>query len=373
MAHLFQDSKQKAKLGSKTAWYVGWTDLAGKQRKKKVGPKSMAKKFAIKVESDMIAGLCGENRMTFKKFREKFEATVLPLKRPASRDAYGKALDSFERHCKPKRLETITTETIDEFKVKRLRDRGCKRGSTVASATVNRDLRHIRAALRKAHRWGHLARVPEFELLPESQKLVQYVTGEHFALIYQHCNVATKPRGLPYDAPEWWRTFTLFQYMTGWRVNEPLSLLWEDIDLAAGTAITRAEDNKGNREEQIRLHPLVVEHLETIKSFHVEVFPWFNSPSTLWNQFHRIQRAAGVHLTCRGMHEHTPKCHVYGFHDLRRAFATMNASRLSADSLQALMRHKDYATTKRYINMARRLDDDVQKLHVPTLPVLRSS
>ena len=166
--------------------------------------------------------------------------------------------------------------------------------------------------------------------------------------------------------------FCFSSSMTGWRMMEPLSLLWEDIDLHAGTAITRAEDNKGDRDELVRLHPLVIEHLEGIKSFHAEVFPWPHCHKSLWNHYHSIQRAAGIKLPCREKHEHTPRCHVYGFHDLRRAFATLNAPRLSADALQALMRHKDYATTRRYINMARRLDDAVESLHVPTLPNISS-
>jgi integrase len=56
---------------------------------------------------------------------------------------------------------------------------------------------------------------------------------------------------------------------------------------------------------------------------------------------------------------------VYGFHDLRRAFATMNADKLTPDALQALMRHKSYQTTQVYINMTRQMDQAVAALHVP--------
>ena len=56
---------------------------------------------------------------------------------------------------------------------------------------------------------------------------------------------------------------------------------------------------------------------------------------------------------------------MYGFHDLRRAFAPQNAPRLTADALQKLMRHKSYLTTQRYINMASQLDEAVEALHVP--------
>jgi integrase len=56
---------------------------------------------------------------------------------------------------------------------------------------------------------------------------------------------------------------------------------------------------------------------------------------------------------------------LYGFHDLRRAFATMNADKLTPDTLQTLMRHKSYTTAQRYINMARQMDAAVASLHVP--------
>ena len=43
----------------------------------------------------------------------------------------------------------------------------------------------------------------------------------------------------------------------------------------------------------------------------------------------------------------------------------MNAPILSADALQALMRHKSYQTTQNYINMSQQLDQAVETLHVP--------
>ena len=56
---------------------------------------------------------------------------------------------------------------------------------------------------------------------------------------------------------------------------------------------------------------------------------------------------------------------MHGFHDFCRAFATMNADKLSADALQSLMRHKSFATTQRYINLSRQMDAAVAALHVP--------
>jgi integrase len=153
--------------------------------------------------------------------------------------------------------------------------------------------------------------------------------------------------------------------MTGWRISDMLALHRDDLDLQTGHAITRADDNKGNRDDRVKLHPVIIDHLKKLASFEPMVFPWPHDRRTLDEEFHRIQRSAGINLRCAGRHEHTPACHVYGFHDLRRAFATVNAPWLTADSLQGLMRHKSYLTTQVYINLAKHLDDAVDKLHVP--------
>jgi integrase len=58
---------------------------------------------------------------------------------------------------------------------------------------------------------------------------------------------------------------------------------------------------------------------------------------------------------------------VYGFHDLRRAFATMNAANLTADALQRLMRHKSYLTTQRYIKLATQIDKAAEAIDVPDM------
>src|SRR5262245_49604062 len=78
-----------------------------------------------------------------------------------------------------------------------------------------------------------------------------------------------------------------------------------------------------------------------------------------------FRRPAAIKLPCEVEHDHNDACHRYGFHDLRRAFATQNAPVLSADALQKLMRHKSYLTTQRYINMAGQLNAAVDLLHVP--------
>ena len=147
----------------------------------------------------------------------------------------------------------------------------------------------------------------------------------------------------------------MFARMTGWRIGEILALRREDLNLSAGHAITRHDSNKGKRDDLIPLHTVVVDHVKAVVSFEPVVFPWYHHRRTLDVEFHRIQAAAGLSKPW------------YGFHDIRRAFATMNADTLSANELQALMRHASPATTQRYINMAKMLNRTAEKLDVPDL------
>jgi integrase len=197
------------------------------------------------------------------------------------------------------------------------------------------------------------------------RKLPLYVTGDHFAAIYGACGEARFPQVQGIDPGDWWRALIVMAYMTGWRISDLLGLRRDDLDLKAGTAITRAEDNKGKRDELVKLNPVVVDHLTKLAGFGSHVFAWDHGGVTLYRVFAGIQEAAGIHLPCHDEHQHTRYCHVYGFHDLRRAFATMNADRLSADALQKLMRHKSYTTTQVYINLACQMDEAVANLYVP--------
>lgn len=83
-----------------------------------------------------------------------------------------------------------------------------------------------------------------------------------------------------------------------------------------------------------------------------------------------IQQAAGIHLECpdRKDHDCTPACHVYGFHDERRAFATYNAPRMSATELQRLMQHTSFEITQKYIKYSEEMQAAAANVYVPVLP-----
>jgi integrase len=218
-------------------------------------------------------------------------------------------------------------------------------------------------ALRKAHRWGYLPTVPEFEFLREPGKLAVYVTPEHFLKLYAAAKNATRPADdLPFAASAWWEGLFTFLIMTGWRIAQTMALRWEDVDLEACTVLSRAAHNKARRDQFIMVHPLVIEHLKRLRSFEREVFSWDHGRRALFADLAKLQD--GIDARPIGG---KPR---YTFHDFRRGFATLNAANLTPDALQALMQHRDYQTTQRYINMARQLESSVDVLHVPAIPAL---
>jgi len=156
----------------------------------------------------------------------------------------------------------------------------------------------------------------------------------------------------------------IFAYMTGWRISAILAIRRDDVDLQQGIALSLAKDNKGKRDQLVPLHPVVVEHLKRLAGFSPSLFPWRHGSRQVFSEFERMQKLAGIKL--KGRRDH------YGFDDLRRAFATMNADKLTPDALQALMQHKDYQTTQRYINIGRQLKPATHGLFVPPVPRVAS-
>jgi integrase len=366
-AWTFQDPKQLAKLGAKHCpWSVGWYDPDGRRKSKSIGSRSMAEKHARKIEGQIAAGTySGSTRATWADFRREYESKIGATLSPGTREVIAAALDAFEEAVHPARVSAVKTATIDGFIAKRKESRGRRPDTKKSAASINKELRHLKAVFRVAHDWGYLAAVPKMRMLKEAEKLPRFITAEHFADIYDHCDAASEPMGLPYPPRDWWRALLTMAYMTGWRIGECLSVRRDDIDLEAGTAITRAKDNKGKRDAVLPLHPVVIEHLSSLGAFSPLMFPWPHSRRKLYDEFHAIQNAAGINLPCDGNHAHTAACHLYGFHDTRRAFATMNAANMTGDALQKLMRHRSYTTTQRYINLAGQVNAAVPALFVP--------
>jgi len=202
-AWVYQDDKQVAKVGTGTAsWYVGWYNPEGKRRCKSMGPgargKDRAERERRKIESDIMCGRYREEiRATWQTFRQDFERKILSGLSVRSRDEASRALAHFERIINPGRVFAVGTGTIDEYIAARRKEPGKKPGELVSPATINKELRHLKAAFKVAHEWGQLPTVPKVRMERTAKKLPTYVTGDHFAAMYEGCAAARLPRELP--------------------------------------------------------------------------------------------------------------------------------------------------------------------------------
>lgn len=368
-AWVFQDARRLALLGDKCPWSAGWYTPDGKRRSKVLGCKSLAEKHARKVEGLIASGTYGDkSRKAWSAFREEFDARIIPRLAPKTERVTAAALDHFERLAKPGKVESIRTQTIDDYVVKRLQERGRKKESKTSPATVNRELRTLKAALRIAHDWGYLRTVPKFRFVKEEQRMGAVMTPEHFELIYGAADKAKLPTaGVSCPTGDWWRALLVFALTTGWRIDEILSLRKDDLDLETGRVTTRAADNKGRRDDTDYLPASALAMVKGIIGFQPFVFPWLHDEKTLWVEFRRIQEAAGIKLPCSQADRHkcSPLCAYYGFHAIRRAYATLNCDTMSASVLQAKMRHKSFSTTQRYISLANKMKQASQSVFVP--------
>lgn len=380
-AWVFQDDKQVKKHGEANAsHYVGYYDPSGKKRCQSCGKGAEglknARKLKRKIEAQLIEGTFETNsNRTWKEFRQEYDLRILSGKSDNTQMQTRRSLGNFERLAKPGKVSAIRTATIDQFIAARRQERQqwrkdghepkrkpknpYRESLPVSAATVNADIRNVRTALTVARQWGYIKELPVFRLLKLPKKLPVFVRPEDFDLIYGHADAATLPNVQGVTPGDWWRGFLVFVYVaTGWRVSEVLALRREDLNLEKGIAITRAEDNKCDRDEAVKLHPVAVVHLEKLIGFGPLVFATPHDRKTLWKEFRHIQEAAGIKLAGTKP--------FYSFHDLRRGFGTLNAERMTPRVLQHFMRHKSYQTTQQfYLNPLPEMEQAVNRMHVP--------
>jgi integrase len=238
---------------------VGWYDPDGKRKSKLIGSKSAAEKFLRKTEGQLAAGTYETtSRASWEDFAAVFESRVLAGMKPRTKETTQAAINQFERISQPGKVRTITSATVADYIAKRRQERTRKAEDAplVSVATINKELRVLRAVFRKAAKWGYLVRVPEIDFLKEQGELPTYINPEDFAKIYgDGCNVARWPERQSFAPADWWRGLLMFGYMTGWRIGSMLALRWEDVDLDKGQALSKAENNKGGRDKLVPLHP----------------------------------------------------------------------------------------------------------------------
>ena len=366
---VFQKSGEKKRRGArKCPWSVQWRQNNGRHSKT-IGAKADAEKFAAIKQAELLDKQAGVvTTKLWSEFVEEYDRLVVAnFRSEQTKLLTRQILRTFREICKPKLVYAIDRLDLDQYVTKRLKMPGKKAGDTLSPATVQKELRHIRAALSTAKDWNYLRSIPRLPRVKGHQKDKRFMTEDHFNVIMVASDQARQPDPrihLGMDAGTWWRALLATAWTSGMRIGALMALRWDDVDLDRGVVWSRGRDNKGKRDTKHDIQG-AVEFLRLLPRIDPRVFPWNHHRRTLDVAFHAIQRAAGIVLTCPEKHEHTDACRAYGFHDVRRSHATYNYGKVSDRALQQQMGHASFATTQQYIRYAELHQTDAYPAHLP--------
>ena len=163
-----------------------------------------------------------------------------------------KALDSTEavlRHVrgffKGYRAHAVTAPKLRDYVVHR-QEQGA------APASIDRELAHLRTAMRLAVDDKRLASMPKFPALKYDNHRTGFIEPSAF-------------QALRAELPEDLRDVATFLFWSGWRSNEAKTLEWRDVNIGQGEIRLRSENSK-TRES--RTLPLFGEIKEVIERLH---------------------------------------------------------------------------------------------------------
>jgi integrase len=360
---VFQAAHELARLGGKACpWSVQWREN-GRRRTKTIGSKADADDFAILKEAEILDRVKGINtRKRWQDFEEEYlrDEVEASGKRPRTVKQVRLMLKRFREKIQPTWVYLVDSKTLDMYRQIRLKDKG-HHGGPISPHTVRKELRHIHAALAVARRWSYLRDVPDMPKIAFDEPEKVHVTEEHFLALLDACSIAKKPAPALHSCfpegatPEaWWQALLVTCWVTGARIDSILRFRWENVDFDTGRVLARAADLKQRKDSRPEI-AAALPYLEKIAGSDPRLFPWNHDNRTLYLEFYRIQKEAGIHLPCAKAaqegHVCNTTCHTYGFHAFRYAHARLNYQN---PGLQNQMGHATATTTEHYKRWAGR-------------------
>jgi integrase len=287
--------------GKSPYWYLRWWELTPdgsnwkeRWRSTKTTVKKVADQQRRELERELDAGKRAEAEMSWPDFVKDFLGKHETRKPATTLALYKHCLEKFGQVGKPRRLAKITHTLLEDFAIKRLQD-------GAAAASVNRDLRHLRAALRWAKRRGYISEVPEFKgvFIREDRKKPVIIPEEDFMEIIK---ATRKPDlALKYCSADWWRVFLYVAYYLGLRRGEILGLTWGQVSLETLEVHVLAPTSKSRKERVVPIAPEVAGILRQWRESQPQatsgdpLLPWPRDDyRSLYDDWHTIQKAAGI-------------------------------------------------------------------------------
>lgn len=287
--------------GKSPYWYLRWFELTPdeskwveKWRSTKTTVRKQADQQRRDLEYQLGNGKRSQTEITWSDFTADFLEKHAGRKPKTTLALYKYCLEIFDKVAKPKQLMKVTHTMLEDFTIKRLKDKA-------AVASVNRDLRHIRAAVRWAKRRGYISEVPDFKgvFIREDRKKPVIIPEQDFV---EMVKALRKPDlVLKYRPADWWRMFMYTAYYLGLRRGEILGLTWDKVSLETLEVHVVAQSSKSRKERVVPISPEMGLLFREWKAKHPEaqggdpVLPWpHDHLRSIYDDWHAIQKAAGI-------------------------------------------------------------------------------
>lgn len=290
----------KLPSGKSPYWYLRWweptVDGNGwkeRWRSTKTKIKKEAEQQRRQLEHELGCGRRSESDILWEDFCALFLQKHAKLKPKSTYDFYERSLRFFTTLSKPKRLRDVDHVVLEDF----VNERSLEVDSY---ATVNRDLRHIRAALKWGKRRKLISDAPDFGsiFLKEDRKNPTIMPEQDFVALIQALkgDIDLRKR-----TSGWWTAFLYVSYYLGLRRGETLSLIWDDINFIKSEVRVQAPTSKSRKERIVPIAAGMAEILQEWQSECTAVHPqdyvldWpFNTYRPLYIDWHLIQDAAEI-------------------------------------------------------------------------------
>lgn len=302
------------------------------------------RKTAYQLHLKAEDGITPNKMVTLRQAQTEFISYVSANLSPGATAVYRNLFRQFNKFLSDRLLAEVTPHDIDCYKI--------SRREKVSPATVNHDLRHLRAFFNRLVLWEYLEKSPcqGIQDIKQVERIPLYLSKQELDKLLQYT------KGTPIHG------IILIGAMTGLRRGEILNLTWNDVDLNRGLLLVRSGITYRTKNGKIRMVPLnktarcLLEGIQPAGEF---IFPGDRGgPYNHDFLTHRFKKAI---LGC-GLN---PKLH---FHSLRHTFASLLVQEgVPLYNVQRLLGHSSMRVTEIYAHLGQpELMTSVEKLELGT-------
>ena len=233
------------------------------------------------------------------------------------------------------RLDRVDEALIESYVQERSKASG-KRGGELAPATINRELATLRRALRLAHEWRVIDRVPRIRLLPGER-------NRDFVL--NHADEETYLTACPQPLKD----IATIMVDTGLRTSEALRLEWRYVHLepASGAKYGYIQIPYGKSKNARRNIPITDRLAKLLLNRSLESKSLYVFPSETGRPY-RVQSVDHVHKRVRQRLQMPEGFVIYS---LRHTYGTrLGEAGTDAFTIMRLMGHSSITVSQRYVH-----------------------